>query len=81
MRRTGALGVHAFPFTLAFTLTLTFCARRAEAGDPFEIQVYDATANPAGVAGIELHLNEWATGHRAARPPERPLHGQFHATL
>ncbi len=53
----------------------------AHAGDPFEIQVYDGTANPAGVPGIELHLNDWATGNRDATPPEAPLHGQFHATL
>jgi hypothetical protein len=51
------------------------------AGDPFEIQVYDATANAAGVPGLELHLNDWATGNRTATPPEAPLHGQFHATL
>ena len=31
--------------------------------------------------GLELHLNDWATGNRAADPPEAPLHGQFHATL
>lgn len=53
----------------------------ARAGDPFEIQVYDGTANPPGVPGIELHLNDWATGNRGSAPPEAPLHGQFHATL
>jgi hypothetical protein len=53
----------------------------ALAGDPFEIQVYDGTANAPGAAGLELHLNHWATGHRDAAPPEAPLHGQFHATL
>ncbi|HEX8790625.1 MAG TPA: hypothetical protein VF765_06710 [Polyangiaceae bacterium] len=53
----------------------------ARAGDPFEIQVYDGTANPPGVPGLELHLNDWATGNRDATPPEAPLHGQFHATL
>ena len=51
------------------------------AQDPFEIQVYDGTANEPGVPGVELHLNEWATGHRTAVPPELPLHGQAHATL
>jgi hypothetical protein len=59
----------------------TFLAAEARAGDPFEIQVYDGTANPPGVPGIELHLNQWATGNTAATPPEAPLHGQFHATL
>jgi hypothetical protein len=53
----------------------------ARASDPFEIQVYDGTANAPGVPGIELHLNDWATGNREATPPELPLHGQFHATL
>jgi hypothetical protein len=56
-------------------------AGQAAAVDPFEIQVYDGTANPPGVPGLELHLNEWATGHRDATPPELPLHGQLHATL
>src|SRR5579872_6461056 len=53
----------------------------AHGGDPFEIQVYDGTANAPGVPGLELHLNDWATGNRDATPPEVPLHGQFHATL
>jgi hypothetical protein len=54
---------------------------RALAGDPFEIQVYDGTANPVGVRGLELHLNDWATGHRDTATTEAPLHGQFHMTL
>jgi hypothetical protein len=63
-------------------LAVVATASRAAAVDPFEIQVYDGTANAPGVPGLELHLNEWATGHRdAATPPELPLHGQFHATL
>jgi hypothetical protein len=56
-------------------------ARAAAAVDPFEIQVYDGTANAPGVPGLELHLNDWITGHRDATPPELPLHGQLHATL
>jgi hypothetical protein len=56
-------------------------APEVRAVDPYEIQVYDGTANAAGVPGLELHLNDWATGHRDATPPELPLHGQFHATL
>jgi hypothetical protein len=59
----------------------TAVAPLARAGDPFEIQVYDGTANPPGVPGLELHLNDWATGHRDATAPEAPLHGQAHATL
>jgi hypothetical protein len=56
-------------------------APRARAGDPFEIQVYDGTANAPGVPGLEVHLNSWATGNRVATPPEAPLGGQYHATL
>ncbi|HEY3820229.1 MAG TPA: hypothetical protein VGL81_23855 [Polyangiaceae bacterium] len=62
-------------------LALPLVASTAAAGDPFEIQVYDGTANAPGVPGIELHLNDWATGNRTATPPEAPLHGQFHPTL
>jgi hypothetical protein len=53
----------------------------ARAGDAFEIQVYDGTANAPGVPGLELHLNYWPTGHRASDPPQLPLNGQLHATL
>jgi hypothetical protein len=73
MRRT------ALP--LAALAALSLAASGARAGDPFEIQVYDGTANAPGVPGLELHLNDWATGNREATPPEAPLHGQFHATL
>jgi hypothetical protein len=53
----------------------------ARAVDPFEIQVYDGTANQRGGAGLELHVNYWATGHGGAQPPELPLRGQLHATF
>jgi len=53
----------------------------ASALDAFEIQVYDGTANAPRVPGLELHLNDWATGQRNGASPEAPLHGQFHATL
>src|ERR1700742_1445720 len=56
-------------------------ARPAHAVDPFEIQVYDGTANAPGVFGLELHLNHVATGYGTATPPEIPLRGQTHATL
>src|SRR5690349_18649156 len=48
---------------LAAPALLLLSASTARAGDAFEIQVYDGTANPVGVPGVELHLNEWATGH------------------
>ena len=53
----------------------------AGAVDPFEIQVYDATANAEGVPGLELHLNTVPKGSRAAEPPELPPHHQSHFTL
>jgi hypothetical protein len=53
----------------------------ALAVDPFEIQVYDGTANAPGVPGLELHLNRVFGGHRDATAPELPLLGQTHATL
>jgi hypothetical protein len=62
------------------TAALMTGASAARAADPFEIQVYDGTANPPGVFGIENHLNYWATGWRASNPPEVPLNGQFHST-
>jgi hypothetical protein len=65
----------------AITVAIVVTTRPASAEDPFEIQVYDATANPPGVPGLELHLNDWLTGHRTSTPPEAPLHGQFHTTF
>jgi hypothetical protein len=66
---------------LQFILATSTVASRARAGDPFEIQVYDGTANAPGEPGIELHVNDWATGNRMDyTPPEVALHGQFHAT-
>jgi hypothetical protein len=56
-------------------------ANSARAGDPFEIQVYDGTANRVGIPGLEMHLNDWVTGHRTGASPQLPLHGQLHATL
>jgi hypothetical protein len=62
-------------------LASSLAVRAGRAGDPFEIQVYDGTADAPGAPGVELHLNDLATGNRQAVPPEVPLNGQFHATL
>jgi hypothetical protein len=57
-------------------------ASRARAVDPFEIQVYDATANAPGVLGLELHVNTVAIGLTTSpSPPEYPEDGQSHFTL
>jgi hypothetical protein len=56
-------------------------ARPARAVDPFEIQVYDGSADPPGVPGLELHLNTVPIGRKFAEPPELPADGQSHFTL
>jgi hypothetical protein len=56
-------------------------AARAHAADPFEIQVYDGTANDPRQFGLELHLNTVASGLRDGPPPLLPPHHQTHATL
>jgi hypothetical protein len=53
----------------------------AAALDPFEIQVYDGTANAAGQAGLEVHLNYVASGLQSSTPPELPPEHQAHITL
>ncbi len=69
-------------FVVVFgVLCAVLADRRARALDTFEIQVYDGTANAVGVPAVELHLNDWVTGHRTASAPELPLNSQFHATL
>jgi hypothetical protein len=66
---------------LAVGAALAVAAPAARAVDPFEIQVYDGSINAPGVAGIELHANTIASGHRTAAPPELPPHHQSHFTL
>lgn len=56
-------------------------APAAWAADPFEIQVYDATADAPGVVGLELHVNGVPSGLKQATPPELPLDKQAHFTL
>jgi len=53
----------------------------AAALDPFEIQIYDGTANAAGEPGLELHLNYVARGLRSSVGPELPPDHQAHVTL
>lgn len=68
---------------LAFAATsgLAATAREARAVDPFEIQVYDGTADAPGRAGLELHVNRVFAGLDTAQPPELPPHHQTHFTL
>ena len=53
----------------------------AWAVDPFEIQVYDGTANARGQVGLELHANTVVSGSATARPPELPIVHVTHLTL
>jgi hypothetical protein len=55
--------------------------RRALAVDPFEIQVYDGTANAPGVFGLELHTNAVVRGTTDDAAPELPQNHQVHFTL
>ncbi len=66
---------------LAAVAAATLTPRAARAVDPFEIQVYDGTANDRGQAGLELHVNHVFGGHRVAVAPELPPDGQTHVTL
>ena len=66
---------------IQLALVLLFAARDAHAIDPFEIQVYDGTANAPGVPGLELHVNRVFIGQTTAAPPELPQDQQTHFTL
>ena len=55
--------------SLDLALALLCAASAARALDPFEIQVYDGTANPKGGVGLELHLNVASSaGHFTLEP-------------
>jgi hypothetical protein len=67
---------------VAPALALLFATSHARAVDPFEIQVYDGTANAPGVPGLELHVNTVPVGLRTSpSPPEYPENHQSHFTL
>ena len=63
------------------TLGIVATPSRARAADPFEIQVYDGTANDPGVAGLELHVNHVLRGVRAVEAPLLAPDRQTHFTL
>jgi hypothetical protein len=75
------------PAPLAFVAVLVagstwLVTRPARAVDPFEIQVYDGTANAPGVPGLELHVNNVTVGPKV--PPvtlEYPEAHETHFTL
>jgi hypothetical protein len=73
-------GVPSFRAVL-LALVLVLVPRAARAVDAFEIQVYDGTANPAGVAGLEVHINGVPSGLTSSEPPEAAPNHQVHLTF
>ncbi len=66
---------------LTAVAALTVTPERAWAVDPFEVQVYDGTANAPGAPGLELHMNRVFDGVKTSEAPALPLHQQTHMTL
>ena len=67
---------------LAAGLAIALAGERwACAVDPFEIQVYDGTSDAPRVAGLELHINDVASGRTTATPPQQAPDHQAHFTL
>jgi hypothetical protein len=66
---------------LASAIALAPIASPAYAGDPFEIQVYDADTNEVGAFGLELHSNYVVSGQGESVSPELPIHHVLHETL
>ena len=71
--------LHVAVVLLAAVVTLL--PRAAGAVDPFEIEVYDGTANQPGMPSVELHANSVASGLRTSVAPELPANHQSHFTL
>lgn len=67
--------------TVSLATLVVALPRPAGAVDPFEIQVYDGTANQPGLPGIELHANTVPSGRRESIGPELPPNHQSHFTL
>lgn len=74
MRRRTALA-------FASAAAVSAAAPPARATDPFEIQIYDGTANAPLQPGLELHLNYVANGLREQTGPTLAPHHQMHMTL
>jgi hypothetical protein len=83
MRRKTSAGVGEMraPVVALAVLSFAVTPRAARAVDPFEIQVYDGTANAPGVPSLELHANHVFDGLTNAEPPELPAHHRTHLTL
>src|SRR6478735_8697072 len=80
----GGQGIASIGRTVVGMLTTSYavlCPRVALAVDPFEIQVYDGTADAPGEYSAELHANRVFSGLTTATPPELPANHQTHLTL
>jgi len=74
--------MHRRVLALWLVSSLLLWATPSRAVDPFEIQVYDGTANAPGSPGLEQHLNYVASGRRQVTdPPELSSAHQTHWTL
>ena len=71
----------AFAAAVFGSAPLWLSPKLARAVDPFEIQVYDGTADAPGAPGLELHLNTVPNGRKTAEPPELAPNHQSHFTL
>jgi hypothetical protein len=76
-----ALVPRAVRTSVSAALAALAFAGSARAADPFEIQVYDGTANEPGEAGLELHSNYVANGLRTMDGTALPAHHVAHFTL
>ncbi len=66
---------------LSALVAVVLASVAARAVDPYEIQVYDGSANAPAVPGVELHVNTTPSGQKTAPAPELPPHAQTHITL
>jgi hypothetical protein len=66
---------------ISLAALVAFLPRPACAADPFEIEVYDGTANEPGIPSLELHANSVPSGRRESVVPELPPNHQSHFTV
>jgi hypothetical protein len=66
---------------LVAAIAIAAFAAPARAADPFEIQVYDGTANDPGQFGLELHTNYVANGLTTTDGTALPTNHVAHFTL
>lgn len=82
-RKVNLCGAFSFRRFLSVSslVALGALARNARAVDPFEIQVYDGTANQPKQFGLEVHWNDVAEGRKVGDAPELASNHVMHTTL